>query len=92
MALFEQIARTATVRALGRARVMTIDKATLLRRVQEDPALALRMLEHLCQRLRTERAKAPEEVPAPPHSNLAGVAGRSESVMDIGADSDPTHE
>ena len=52
MALFEAQARSATVRAIGAVRVLTVDKKTLLRRIQQDPALAFRMLEHLCHRLR----------------------------------------
>jgi CRP-like cAMP-binding protein len=52
MALFEDQVRSATVRALGTVRVLTVDKKTLLRRIQQDPALAFRMLEHLCHRVR----------------------------------------
>ena len=52
MAIFEAQVRSATVRALGVVRVLTVDKKTLLRRIQQDPALAFRMLEHLCHRLR----------------------------------------
>lgn len=52
MALFENQVRSATVRALGLVRVLTVDKKTLLRRIQEDPALAFRVVEHLCSRLR----------------------------------------
>jgi len=52
MALFEDQVRAATVRALGAVRVLTVDKKTLLRRIQQDPALAFRMLEHLCHRVR----------------------------------------
>ena len=52
MAIFEDQARSATVRALGTVRVLTVDKKTLLRRIQQDPALAFRILEHLCHRLR----------------------------------------
>ena len=52
MALFECQVRSATVRAVGTVRVLTVDRKTLLRRIQQDPALALRLLEHLCQRLR----------------------------------------
>ena len=52
MALFEDQVRSATVRALGPVRVLTVDKQTLLRRIQQDPALAFRMLEHLCHRVR----------------------------------------
>ncbi|HXV79057.1 MAG TPA: cyclic nucleotide-binding domain-containing protein [Candidatus Binatia bacterium] len=52
MAIFEDQVRSATVRALGAVRVLTVDKKTLLRRIQQDPALAFRLLEHLCHRLR----------------------------------------
>lgn len=62
MSLFERIARSATVRAVGRARVLTIDKGALLGRIQEDPGLAFRMLERLCNRIRVERTQAPVEV------------------------------
>lgn len=52
MAIFEGTVRSATVRAVGEVRALTVDKKTLLRRIQQDPALAFRMLEHLCHRLR----------------------------------------
>ena len=52
MALFERESRSATVLAQGEARVLTIDKRTLLRRIQEDPTLAFRLLEKLSQRVR----------------------------------------
>jgi CRP-like cAMP-binding protein len=52
MALFERDVRAATVRALGPVRVLTLDKRTFLRRIQEDPSLAFRILEKLCQRIR----------------------------------------
>jgi CRP/FNR family cyclic AMP-dependent transcriptional regulator len=52
MALFEDQVHSATVRALGAVRVLTVDKKTLLRRIQQDPALAFRMLDHLCHRVR----------------------------------------
>src|SRR5574341_1398616 len=52
MAIFEDQVRSATVRALGAVRVLTVDKKTLLRRIQQDPALAFRILEHMCNRLR----------------------------------------
>lgn len=52
MALFEHEVRSATVRARGPVRVLTVDKKTLLRRIHQDPALAFRLLEHLCHRLR----------------------------------------
>ncbi len=52
MALFEREARMATVRALGPARVLTIDKMNLLRRIHEDPFLALNLIEHMSARIR----------------------------------------
>ena len=52
MAIFEDQVRSATVRALGAVRALTVDKKTLLRRIQQDPALAFRILEHMCSRLR----------------------------------------
>jgi CRP/FNR family cyclic AMP-dependent transcriptional regulator len=52
MALFEQMPRSATVRALGDVRVLTIDKKTFLRRVHEDPSLAFRILQKMSFRIR----------------------------------------
>ena len=52
MAILEKEVRSATVRALGEARVLTIDKKTFLRRVQEDPSLALNLVRMLCCRVR----------------------------------------
>jgi CRP-like cAMP-binding protein len=52
MAIFEHEVRSATVRAMGKVQVLTIDKKTLLRRISEDPSLAFRMVEHLSHRIR----------------------------------------
>ena len=52
LALFEKEVRSATVRALGSARALTIDKKTLFRRIQEDPSLAFRMLKAMSNRIR----------------------------------------
>ena len=52
MALFEREVRSATVRALGEVRILTVDKRTILRRIQEDPSLAFRVVEQLCHRVR----------------------------------------
>lgn len=57
MAIFEREARSATVRALGEARILTIDKRIFLRRVQEDPTLAFNILRELSQRIRRENAE-----------------------------------
>lgn len=52
MAIFEREKRSATVRALGEVRVLTVDKKILLRRISEDPSLALRILERMSHRIR----------------------------------------
>ena len=52
MAIFERAVRMATVRALGEARVLTIDKKNFLRRVNEDPSLAFRLVETMSARIR----------------------------------------
>ena len=52
MALFDKETRSATVRALGEARVLTIDKRTLLKRISEDPLLAYNMLRAMSARVR----------------------------------------
>ncbi len=52
MAIFDRQPRSATVRARGSARVLTLDKRAFLRRVHEDPTLAFRILERMSQRIR----------------------------------------
>jgi CRP-like cAMP-binding protein len=52
MALFDQEVRSATVRARGEVRVLTLEKRTFLRRIHEDPSLAFRMLEKMSRRVR----------------------------------------
>ena len=52
MAIFEREVRSATVRAHGHVRVLTVDKKILLRRISEDPSLALRILERMSHRIR----------------------------------------
>ena len=52
MAIFERDVRSATVRAVGSARVLTIDKKNFLRRISEDPSLAFRMVESMSHRIR----------------------------------------
>jgi CRP-like cAMP-binding protein len=51
-AIFERVARSATVRALGEVRALTIDKKNFLRRIQEDPTLAFRLVEIMSRRVR----------------------------------------
>ena len=52
MAIFEKEVRSATVRAMGVVRALTIDKRTLLRRISEDPTLAFRIVERMSHRIR----------------------------------------
>lgn len=52
MSIFEHETRSATVRAVGEARVLTIDKKTFLRRVQEDPSLAFNLVRMMSRRIR----------------------------------------
>lgn len=52
MALFEREARMATVRALGRVRLLSVDKRNLLRRIHQDPSLAYRIIQVMSQRIR----------------------------------------
>ncbi len=60
MAIFERRTRSATVRARGEARVLTLDRKNFLRRVGEDPSLAFRILETQSRRIRdlTEQLSA----------------------------------
>lgn len=52
MAIFDRQPRSATVKARGTARVLTLDKRAFLRRVHEDPSLAFRILERMSHRIR----------------------------------------
>ncbi|HSL47444.1 MAG TPA: cyclic nucleotide-binding domain-containing protein [Candidatus Deferrimicrobiaceae bacterium] len=52
MALFEREVRMATVRAMERTRVLTVDRKNLLQRIHEDPSLGYRLIQTLSQRLR----------------------------------------
>ena len=52
MAIVEHTVRSSTVKARGTVRAITIDRKTFLRRIQEDPSLAISVLEVLCHRVR----------------------------------------
>lgn len=52
MGLFEKDVRSATVRAIGSAKIMTIDKMNFYKTIQKDPSLAFRLLESMSKRLR----------------------------------------
>jgi CRP-like cAMP-binding protein len=73
MSIFERELRSASVRALGEARVLTVDKKTFLRRVQEDPLLAFNLVKIMSRRVRSlseeiARMKA-KTAPPPPREN-----------------------
>jgi CRP/FNR family transcriptional regulator len=53
MALFEKEVRSATIRAAGDARILKVDKKTLFRRIQEDPLLAVNLLQTMSKRIRS---------------------------------------
>jgi CRP-like cAMP-binding protein len=52
MALFEKEVQMATVRAVSRVRVLTVDKKNFLGRVHEDPSLAYRLFQLMSRRIR----------------------------------------
>jgi CRP-like cAMP-binding protein len=52
MALFDRDVRSATVRAKGGARILTVDKGNLLTRIHKDPSMAFRVLETMSNRIR----------------------------------------
>jgi CRP-like cAMP-binding protein len=56
MALFEKETRSATVRASGDTRVLKVDKKTLLRRIKEDPLLAVNLVQTMSHRIRSINA------------------------------------
>jgi len=51
MALFTNAPRSATVKARGKARVLSIDKRSFLKRICEDPSLAFSILRKMSERI-----------------------------------------
>jgi len=52
MSVFEKEVRSATVKSAGEACVLTVDKKMLLRRLREDPLLAVNLLQTMSHRIR----------------------------------------
>ena len=52
MAVVEREVRSATVRAKGASRILTVDKQNFLRRIHEDPSLAYRIVQTMSGRIR----------------------------------------
>ena len=57
MCLFEKDVRSCTVRAIGEAKIMTIDKRNFYNTIQKDPSIAYRLLEKMSNRLRETNKK-----------------------------------
>jgi flavin-dependent dehydrogenase len=73
MALLEHQVRSATVRALGQVRILTLDKKSLVRRIHEDPSLAYYMMQTMSQRVRELNAEVARLEPQQPRSEVAVV-------------------
>ena len=52
MAIFDHDVRSATLRAQGEVKVLTIDKKNFLKRIHEDPSLAFRIVQTRSKRVR----------------------------------------
>ena len=52
MAIFDREERSATLRAVGEARILTIDKKNFLKRIHKDPSLAFRLVQTMSKRVR----------------------------------------
>lgn len=52
MAIFDRDVRSATVRAKGQVRMLTVDRKNFLRRIHQDPSLAFRIVETMSRRIR----------------------------------------
>ena len=57
MGLFEKDVRSCTVRALGDAKILTIDKKNFYKSIHKDSSLAYRLLEKMSNRLREANKK-----------------------------------
>lgn len=52
MAIFEKEVRSATVKSLGKSRILTVDRKNLLSNIKKDPTLAFRIIQTMSHRLR----------------------------------------
>lgn len=52
MAIFDHEVRSASLRAKGEVKVLTIDKKNFLKRIHADPSLAFRIVQTMSQRVR----------------------------------------
>jgi CRP-like cAMP-binding protein len=63
MSVIKRSKRSATVKATTALRVLTVDNKTFLRRVQEDPSIALNLLRVMSERIERLDAKLTELQP-----------------------------
>ena len=70
MAIFDHEIRSATIRALGPTRILTIDHKNFLRRIHEDPSLAYRLMEVMSSRVRRLSTEVTELKQDPSAFNL----------------------
>lgn len=61
MGLFEKDVRSCTVRAVGDAKVLTIDRKNFYKTIHKDPSIAYRLLEKMSHRLRETNKKLREK-------------------------------
>ena len=52
MGLFEKDVRSCTIRSVGQSTILTIDKKSFYKIIQNDPSIAFNLLEKMSQRLR----------------------------------------
>ncbi|HEY9115316.1 MAG TPA: cyclic nucleotide-binding domain-containing protein [Bacteroidales bacterium] len=52
MGLFEKDVRSCTIRSVGQSTILTIDKRSFYKIIQNDPSIAFNLLEKMSQRLR----------------------------------------
>lgn len=71
MAIFDRAPRSATVRAIGEVRALTVDKKTLLQRMNEDPSIAFRIFESMSRRIRDLNLQV-EKLSRPSSGDLPG--------------------
>ena len=68
MALFGKDPRSATVRAKGEVRVLSVDRRGFMKRVHQDPSLAFDILRRMSERIHSlDEEVARLRIPPPPH-------------------------
>ena len=53
MSLFDHLPRSASIKATGKARVLTVDKKKFFSKASEDPSFAFNLLEGMSKRIRS---------------------------------------